>query len=537
LVAKLRDELNALSAAPKNDRLLALLLRAGELECALHDAGSLRAESAAHLTDQLAQAAVAYGFLEKIGNRQRLVENGLRTLDNLPDDCLLTVGTPEGFAYYALHPLDFADLAEMFRRDRSVLVVGIRSIGTTLGAVAAAQLHELGVEARRMSVRPSGHPYQRECAFDVGQRMLIGSALARDAAFLVCDEGPGRSGSSFLSVAESLEREGVAPDRITLFCSHHPEVGSLCAPDAAHRWSRYKSVGSGPTKRLPDEASAYIGGGEWRDEFLQPWQEWPSSWPAMERLKYLTSDRRCLLKFEGHGSYGESVRTRNYALAHSGYGASYAEGSHGFGHYPLLVGRMGRASDSTVQLLAHMAQYCAWRSQNFAYAQAEVADLQEMLETNYECEFGNSTQNTELILERPVVADARMQPHEWFQTQEGRWWKLDAATHGDDHFFPGPCDIAWDLAGVIVEWSLDRAARELFLSEYQKSSGDKISGRIANYELAYATFRLSWSKMAASSVQGTADESRLLKEYQQYRTIAEVLSTTSRHTVTSRKSP
>src|SRR5207302_4552914 len=66
-----------------------------------------------------------------------------------------------------------------------------------------------------------------------------------------------------------------------------------------------------------------------------------------------------------------------------------------------------------------------------------------------------------LATKNPVLVDGRMQPHEWIRSKDGTIIKVDGCTHGDDHFFPGPTDIAWDLAGAIVEWSLDRKSTRL----------------------------------------------------------------------------
>jgi hypothetical protein len=120
-------------------------------------------------------------------------------------------------------------------------------------------------------------------------------------------------------------------------------------------------------------------------------------------------------------------------------------------------------------------------------------------------------------VERPTVCDARMMPQAWLQTEDGRWLKLDAALYGDDHFFPGPCDIAWDLAGIIVEWELNRSARELLLARYRQASGDDASNRMQAYDLAYATFRMAWSRMAAASVGDAEEEHRLMRDYRRYR--------------------
>src|SRR5207244_3469305 len=108
-------------------------------------------------------------------------------------------------------------------------------------------------------------------------------------------------------------------------------------------------------------------------------------------------------------------------------------------------------------------EYCAYRSRDFSVSQADATELQIMASVNYQREF-ESALEVILPIERPVIADGRMQPHKWLCTADRLWLKLDGTTHGDDHFFPGPCDIAWDIAGAIVEWELDAAAREHFLS-------------------------------------------------------------------------
>src|SRR5262249_29689910 len=157
-----------------------------------------------------------------------------RLLENIPQCGIVDVSIPEGFAYYALHPLDYADLVERTELGaRSALVIGIRSIGTTLSAVVAAKLRQLGTAAERITVRPIGHPYDRRCEFNPKQCEKIAHGLASDAEFLICDEGPGRSGSSFLSVAEALERQGIPQSKITLLTSHQSDPAALCAPDAA----------------------------------------------------------------------------------------------------------------------------------------------------------------------------------------------------------------------------------------------------------------------------------------------------------------
>src|SRR5207237_9027363 len=110
---------------------------------------------------------------------------------------------------------------------------------------------------------------------------------------------------------------------------------------------------------------------------------------------------------------------------------------------------------------------------------------------------------------RPVIADARMMPYESLRTTSGTMVKADGAGHGDDHFFPGPCDIAWDLAGAIVEWRMPPASADSFLREYQHRSGDDARARLPFWMAAYLAFRAGWCMLAAQAMSGTEDAPRL----------------------------
>lgn len=518
LTAGLRNQLLGLRAVVSPDELLRLLLQAGELECGLCDVEDdvLSSESASQLTSVFAQAAVA--FDGSPCDKQHLISAALPILDQIRYSGEVSVGVPEGFAYYALHPLDYADLVDRLKLGaRPVWVVGVRSIGTTLSAVVAAKLRQSGIVAERLTVRPTGHPYDRLCEFDSRQRLSIATSLAANAEFLICDEGPGRSGSSLLSVAEALEREGVSQSRIAILCSHDPDASSLCAPNAVDRWGRYRVAASGMTCRLPVDATKYLGCGEWRRTLVPEGHHSLAVWPQMERLQYGSLDNRLLLTFEGHGPYGAVVRGRNEALARAGFALSYLGQEAGFGRQVVEKGQRVGPADITPQLLSRMAQYCAWRAAEFAINDTDASELGTMARVNFEREFGIALEDLSLTVERPTVCDSRMMPCEWLLTDDGRWLKLDAAIHGDDHFFPGPCDIAWDLAGIVVEWNLSAAAREFLLEKYQEASGDDPTHRIGGYELAYTTFRMAWSSMAAASVGAGEEADRLVLDYQKYR--------------------
>jgi hypothetical protein len=130
-----------------------------------------------------------------------------------------------------------------------------------------------------------------------------------------------------------------------------------------------------------------------------------------------------------------------------------------------------------------------------------------------------------LQLQRPVLADGRMQPHEWILGEDGSMLKTDSGGHGDDHFFPGPTDIAWDLAGAIVEWRMKPALALEFLEHYRKASGDDPRARIDDFIRAYSVFRWAYCKMAANAMQGTPEQERLEAAAENYRLAIERATT------------
>ncbi len=58
----------------------------------------------------------------------------------------------------------------------TVAVIGIRSIGTTLSAVVAAAVRRQGKNAGRITVRPHGHPYNRELRFSDAELEFVHSS-------------------------------------------------------------------------------------------------------------------------------------------------------------------------------------------------------------------------------------------------------------------------------------------------------------------------------------------------------------------------
>jgi hypothetical protein len=511
-------ELKAALAADLQSRLVSaspdavtLLLRAGELECAVGDLTG-QCSPLERITDALAALVIdasAVTCLSEVLLELAAVE--------VPE--LVSVTSPEGFAYYALHPVAFAEiLNKSGTLPAAAMVVGIRSIGTTLSAVTTAALRRRGVPAERMTVRPAGHPYDRKTEFSASQKEIIRQKGAHGAQFLIVDEGPGLSGSSFLSVAEALVACGIPEQQIRILCGHEPPIDSLRADNGPQRWRRFQHVAAASAPRLPSKAegAAFMGGGEWRKRFWPDESQWPASWVSFERLKFL-DDREAprLFKFAGLGHYGTPVLERERAVAAAGFGPEPRLEGSGFVSCSWIQGRPMQPQDLSEKALARLADYCAFRMRAFPASCCDLAGLQEM--ATHDLQELELADGVDLRLERPVFCDGKMQPHEWLLTPSGQMWKTDSGSHGDDHFFPGPTDIAWDLAGAIVEWHMDAGTTERFLEMYRLASGDNAAARVSDFVRAYTVFRCAYCLMAANALQGSQEQARFERAAQAYR--------------------
>jgi hypothetical protein len=257
-----------------------------------------------HTAEFLRQAEVAQGF-----ERQMLfgqVEAGvadalcpdfgrdLRESFEPPPE--IEISVPEGFAYYALDPELYERAVAQFleaERPEPVAVIGIRAIGTTLSTIVAARLRESGCEVARSTVRPRGHPWNRE--------LRIEESLAqkwRDwrGVFAVVDEGR----SSFAAVSVCLESLGLAPERVVLFPSWLPDGSEFISATARARWTLHRKYCT-PFEDLGLFPGACdLGAGKWR---AHTGTNVPVQ-PQHERRKYLS---RTPLPY-GRGS--ESLQSR-----------------------------------------------------------------------------------------------------------------------------------------------------------------------------------------------------------------------------------
>jgi hypothetical protein len=241
----------------------------------------------------------------------------------------------------------------------------------------------------------------------------------------------------------------------------------------------------------------------------------------MERFKFLSHDKVSIFKFEGFGQFGDEVFSRALRLAQAGFAPAAEPAGDGMIRYSVVRSQPLTPHAVSRDLLDFIARYSAFRKREFSLPR-EATRLDEMLRFNLAQAFGTevSLDSELLAATNPVLVDGRMQPHEWIRNGHGHLIKVDGCTHGDDHFFPGPTDIAWDLAGAIVEWNLDAGASDFLLSRFHQLSGDNPRPRIAVFTLAYAVFRLAYCKMASTTAVSTTDNALLQRAISRYRALA-----------------
>jgi hypothetical protein len=458
----------------------------------------------------------------------------------------LEIRLPEGFAFYAVYPEAYAASAAASGLSSRATVIGLRSIGTSLGAMVAAGLGA----ADLVTVRPTGHPFRRGLRLSESLRHRFG----QDGSFAVADEGPGLSGSSFGAVLRELESRGIAADRVALFPSHAGAPGHEATEETrrlfgqarrhlltfddlvlgAERPEHRLEAWLAPLVGLLSAPLAEISGGAWRALRFDDRAAWPPANPMQERRKFLarTATGTWLAKFVGLGAEGERKVRRARALHAAGFTPEVAGFVHGFlverwieGAVPLARGLI-----DPLRLAERVGDYLGFRAAAFACEPGRGASLDalwEMARHNAAEALGDAAAGAidgwrhalpRLAAQvRPVETDNRLHRWEWLVLPDGTILKTDAVDHHAAHDLVGCQDIAWDLAGAAVELGLDGAAgRRLRAVVARRTGRDPDPDLVAWLEIAYAAFQLGAATMAGHSAD-PEERARLAAEAGRYR--------------------
>jgi hypothetical protein len=529
------------------DDLRRLLIQAGQLEQALADligsAGNGLMVHAMTLSDRVAMACIE---LWKGGDCRQTFAGILQTLSEiqLSGDPTLTIRIPEGFEFYALFPEQYYLTAQGWIREHAnyqgeVLVVGIRSIGTTLSAVVWATLVGEGWKATRMTVRPTGDPFARTTE--------IPEHGTRPDLAIIVDEGPGLSGSSMAAVADALHNRGLPRNVISFFPGNDNLPGRHASEHVQQWWAGTRRYFTGLESVrwndkplvavLAEEAHKLLNGavirtddlsaGLWRAEVFADESEWPAAPKQFEKAKYrqMTRDGTGLLwKFIGFGCMDVEppIMEQIAARALLGWTRAPVAQCRGFLAVPWINGRPLTRSDCDDHLLGQLAAYIVDAAGTpLTHDESETALQRAFQILNVNMKHGWDPGNAEAlprpsdIAGVPCYGDGRMAPYEWLLTAEERVIKAGAFPHTRDHTFVGRQPLLWDVAGVIVEWDLSFPQLEHFLNALT-SRGCEVNRELLNFYLpCYAAFRLGLMTLAAES-DADAEGPRLRRAAEYY---------------------
>jgi hypothetical protein len=404
---------------------------------------------------------IAEGMLEQALADGGAMTNDKRTLND--DRAKLELGgpieikIPEGFAFYGLRLEQYREAARRFAQESGVkgevVVIGVRSIGTSLSRVVAEELKG----ARRCTVRPFGDAFRREVK-------LPEWVDAGAAAYLVVDEGPGMSGSSFLSVARALAELGVGRKRIHFFPGHQNEPGAACSEEMREVWRGIRKwVGVAPKVELdPRLVWSYVG----------PKLPWPFD---------------CSGEAEGCARRAAEVSC----------GVSVVEVKDWWVGFEKVDGEPARVS------LDELARHVLAVSDKALRREDEVETetrLREMLRVNVEKYFGDEKMSgaLESWLEELVIApserssgDGHLEPENWMRAGRGRVWKRKTTGSKLSHHVAYRLPMIWDVAQVIVSWEFsDEDERE-----FCRKIGDVDRRELGFFKMSYGALELGKAVM------------------------------------------
>ncbi|ASY66056.1 Cell division protein FtsK (plasmid) [Sinorhizobium sojae CCBAU 05684] len=528
-------------------RLVGVLLNAGELAQGLSDLEfkSLGADEVSPVRE------AAGGLLLQVG--RLVVQSWLHDFTWHPSDPgrmsallrelrmpeALSIKEAEGFAFYGLYPESYIEAAIRSRLSPNRVVIGIRSIGTSLSAVVSAAI---GAKAPE-TVRPVGPPYRK--------RIAIAPTLSRqllrdpDADFAIVDEGPGLSGSSFGSVADWLEEHATCKGRIHFFPGHKGSPGPeatrrhqsrwkatprhvvdmdellLGCVRSSHRLASWVSNLVGPLKRPLEDISC----GAWRRATTGDQHAWPPTDRRFERRKFLahTAEGAWLVKFAGLGDIGERKYAKARLLAEAGFTAPVAGLCHGFLVQKWVPAHTASRDLHRPEFIAHLGEYLAFRARRLPPPKnggASLAKLSEMTLMNTEEALGRAfaravrervddvARYADLLVR--IDTDNRLHPWEWLKAGERGYLKADALDHSEGHDLVGAQDVVWDIAGAAIEFDLSPGEAANLRAAVSDGCLHAVNAELQSvFEIFYLAFQIGlWTSARKSA---SADEASRLE--------------------------
>lgn len=378
-------------------------------------------------------------------------------MGTLPDEVMIKQA--EGYAFYGLYPEQYLEAGARTPGGAATRFIGLRSIGAGLAAMAAVGAGA----AAPVTVRPSGDPFRR--ALRIGERLRASLLSQPGAKFAIADEGPGLSGSSFASVVDWLEGDGVPLDRITLLPSHDNPPGAEATPEWRARWERASRIYIGFDALFLHGRPQRHPARWFADLIGEPLEVKPLK-GGHRKLRVATPQGRFLLKFAGLGEVGPE----KLAVAQVLHAAGFTPEPHGLRH-GFLAERwvegvpLTAAYPQRERLLDTLARYIGHRARSLPMpneAGAEAATLAEMVRVNGDEPLAGQVRAAfaRAGAIRRCRSDSRMHAWKWLASPDGRLLKTDALDHAEAHDLIGCQAAEWDMAGAELEFELTAGERD-----------------------------------------------------------------------------
>ena len=448
---------------------------------------------------------------------------------------VLELRVPEGYAHYALYPETYLEAArrlaqnDTFVSGAAPLVVGVRSIGTSLGAVVAAALG-----GTLVTVRPRGAPFARVLRLSPELALHVQTLARAPRTVVVVDEGPGISGSSFGAVADWLEDHGARS--VLCLPSHRGELGPVAAPRHRARWRAQPRpvVAREELFALQDLGNVVpLHGDGWRARLCGDRASWPPSHPQQEQPKYLVriAGRAYIAKYAGLGAEHEKKLARARTLADAGF----TPRPHALYHGIMLSewyehARPRRRGQTWVGCdLDRLARYLLARRQLSVprRSHASAAELLAMTRANAAEVFGAARAASLSRFDRApflaemdrlprLASDNRLHPWEWIDLPDGRLLKCDTVDHAEGHDLLGPQTVAWDVAGACEELDLDPDAQDTLVRRVWPESLVFRPEHLLFARVAYLAFSLGHAGFAENACVSSGERTLWSRERERY---------------------
>lgn len=411
----------------------------------------------------------------------------------------------EGFLYRGYFPEGFFNSAEKFYNDfnpETVYCIGIRSIGISFSAAAAAFLDDKGCKIHLVSLRTRGDYENRYISLN--PKFLEKLNKNKNAFYLIIDEGSGLRGSSFDAVAEYLSSRGVNDEKIIF----------LSTPsDVKERWNKYK-------KYVTTFNELWIESGKLQElvslDPIIPYSD-------KEKLKFIAQNSlgKLLIKFIGLGEFGRSVYNKLKRLSDNEFIPQILAFKSGFLISNSIIGTPLLKDYRSRSFFRFAASYFMFIENNFKCTQSKTSEeifnmTKENIERSLGCEWSKKLLERkedfiEHIRKDACLIDRNIQPNKWIKAQ-GRYYKTDPFEDLADHIFPECLNITWNIASFIIEFNLDEDETSIFLNNFPSEKINRLKEDIPFYSIAYCAFRLAHKQTGEKFIELKKEYSGLIKK-------------------------